>query len=151
MIEFPVTNREEAIKKGMFYIAVFLVFSFIYSAIVDVFTVGVILFWGMLIALFLINKLKKQNITRVVLEDEELVIDLNGEVIRVSCQEISKIQGGIGGIGINGKMSKCYTVFLKREFKFGNKIYLTYRTHNTTKKFIEEDFPEIEELKSKLS
>jgi len=135
----------------VFYIAAFLVFSFIYSAIIGVFTVGVILFLGMLIALFLFNKLKKQKITRVVLENEELVVDLNGEAIRVSCQEITKIQGGIGGIGINGKMSKCYTIFLKREFKFGNKIYLTYSTHNTTKKFIEEDLPEIEELKSKIS
>lgn len=151
MIEFPVTNREEAIKKGMFLITIFIVFSFIYSAIVNVFSIGVIVFGGLLIALFLIKKLKKQNITRVVLEKEELVVELNDEVIRVSCQEITKIQGGIGGIGINGKMSKCYTIFLKREFKFGKKIYITYRTHNTTREFIEEDFPEMEELKSKIS
>jgi len=104
-----------------------------------------------IIIVYAIFILRKQNIKSLAYENKHLIVNHNNSIITIPNSKIKSIKRGIGGLDIKLKLTITYKIRLKESFPFGNILWITYRTHNTTEEFVEEDPYELKVLKSELN
>lgn len=149
-MKLPVSNRAYAIGNIILWslaVSFFLLIGLSISINITIIIVEIII--ALLFTFNMIKYYNKRNVKSVFLEEENIIVNLAKEKIKIPYKNVYRVVGVIGGIGYKGEMIKSYIIYLKKEYVFGNEILARYEVFDISREAIERDYIEIEILKER--
>ncbi len=133
-MNFPVANKSTAILKSSYiFFSLLIISTLLYSYKPSINIIYITLAILLLTAILFAFYIGKQNIQRLELHQNELLVCYKKKKIGIPLSEIKGISFGLNyGIDLKFNMTKTYFILLKSKYKFGNKLLVDCKIINNT-------------------
>ncbi len=143
-MNYIILNKKRALVNSFFIVICLLSFDgilyFNFNIIENVVYFYLILVLNLIVVLILFFYIKRQSIKKISLKDSVLYVYYKSKVISIPLSNIEKISTNPSlSSDFDLKIRKTYTIYLKKNKLFGNKILITYMLNEKLENSIEKE------------